>query len=211
MKATNNVVRPTKVTKIVKSNLLQRKRPINSSKFVVPTKLRKNLESNKKCENSCIDAAAAKKSSKIVPIKSSSSFTKHENSKTTTKISKIATLKSNSLAGTKILAETNKKGIAQSISSNSFPGAIGKITLPASIQNVLRPHQKEGITFLWNCLTGTSPALKRLAKETSKEDDEDAKFNGAILADEMGACTLHFLCLIFFYFLRSYNFGKRLG
>mmetsp|Transcript_23138 Transcript_23138/g.48036 ORF Transcript_23138/g.48036 Transcript_23138/m.48036 type:complete len:1065 (-) Transcript_23138:305-3499(-) len=60
------------------------------------------------------------------------------------------------------------------ISNNSsineeFPGALGdKLNVPASIRQVLRPHQREGIAFLWNCVTGVSPGLRK-AYATSLE------------------------------------------
>ena len=66
---------------------------------------------------------------------------------------------------------------------DSFPGAIGTITAPASIRSILRPHQREGVTFLWNCLTGASPDLRRVAEESGAGP---AASRGAILADEMG-------------------------
>lgn len=34
-----------------------------------------------------------------------------------------------------------------------FPGAAGFLDVPHSIKSVLRPHQIDGVTFLWNCLT----------------------------------------------------------
>ncbi len=39
-----------------------------------------------------------------------------------------------------------------------FPGAIGNPMVPHSIRKVLRPHQVEGVVFLWNCLTGNGQA-----------------------------------------------------
>lgn len=41
---------------------------------------------------------------------------------------------------------------------NFFPGAIGTPMVPHSIRKVLRPHQIEGVVFLWNCLTGNGQA-----------------------------------------------------
>lgn len=141
-----------KVTKTVKTNLLQRKRP-NNSKFVVPVKMRKNSLKN------------PTNIKKIAP---------------TIKTHIIAPLKASSVTENKISHDTTNK-------NDQFPGAIGQITVPSSISQVLRPHQKEGIAFLWNCLAGVSPDLKRLAKEASTGDyKESVNFNGAILADEMG-------------------------
>ena len=49
---------------------------------------------------------------------------------------------------------------SSSSSTNFFPGALGdKINIPNSIRQILRPHQREGIAFLWNCVTGVSLGL----------------------------------------------------
>ena len=66
-----------------------------------------------------------------------------------------------------------------------FPGAIGNPIVPHSIRNVLRPHQIEGVVFLWNCLTGhgnvskVSPHVSYTAETT----DEDISIKGCILCD----------------------------
>jgi hypothetical protein len=52
-----------------------------------------------------------------------------------------------------------------------------------SICKVLRPHQTLGVAFLWNCLTGQSPALQQAARNAGI-DQQDAPA-GVILADEM--------------------------
>ena len=98
---------------------------------------------------------------------------------------------------------------SSSVTSNTlfFPGALGHIQAPNSIKSVLRPHQIEGVVFLWNCLTGSSPALQKALKcalaDTSSHDKDFCEFDdcndtsmieskkadtsfGAILADEMG-------------------------
>jgi len=109
--------------------------------------------------------------------------------------------------------------------ATDFPGALGdKINVPASIRNILRPHQKEGIAFLWNCVTGVNEGLKN-AMLKSKADmasssntgswDEDESGSemeskkmghkgelprGAVLADEMGlGKTLMTIATIFAY------------
>lgn len=98
---------------------------------------------------------------------------------------------------------------------NDFPGAKGeRINVPTSLRNILRPHQREGIAFLWNCVTGVNDGLKnayRSARSSSTsgsagdsldEDDDDDDDGigkgssvslsvgdvprGAVLADEMG-------------------------
>lgn len=98
-----------------------------------------------------------------------------------------------------------------------FPGAKGeRINVPASLRNALRPHQREGIAFLWNCVTGVNEGLKNAfyradvgsasgsvggsfdENEDDDEDGDDGKRSsvampmsdvvprGAVLADEMG-------------------------
>ena len=105
-------------------------------------------------------------------------------------------------------------GITQSNNNLDFPGAKGQpINVPASIRNVLRPHQREGISFIWNCVTGVNEGLKNaymksnsscsdsLDDESDEEEDDlgCASSNnmkvgelkgeiprGCVLADEMG-------------------------
>ncbi|KAL7533992.1 hypothetical protein ACHAXR_005581, partial [Thalassiosira sp. AJA248-18] len=104
-------------------------------------------------------------------------------------------------------------------SNDDFPGALGeRINVPASVRKVLRPHQREGIAFLWNCVTGVSPGLKKAmtrSVESGKNDlfdDEESEDEGqlgglkgevprgAVLADEMGlGKTLMTIATIFAY------------
>jgi hypothetical protein len=76
---------------------------------------------------------------------------------------------------------TTATATAAAGTKNYFPGAIGKLDVPHSIRSVLRPHQVEGVTFLWNTLTGNGTAAK-----VSPHVDNDHPCQGAILADEMG-------------------------
>ena len=62
--------------------------------------------------------------------------------------------------------------------SSQFPGAIGNVIVPPSICRILRPHQIEGVAFLWNCLTGASPELRLAAVESGVDP-----VAGVILAD----------------------------
>ncbi len=97
-------------------------------------------------------------------------------------------------------------------SNDEFPGAKGeRITVPTSLRNVLRPHQREGIAFLWNCVTGVNEGLKNAYHSTvgsasasagdsldlNEDTDDDNHVGsvalpsgdaprGAVLADEMG-------------------------
>ena len=99
-------------------------------------------------------------------------------------------------------ASTTSSTAAASISTaDSFPGAIGTIIAPASIRDILRPHQREGVTFLWNCLTGASPDLQRVAEESGAGL---AASKGAILADEMG--EFHSYMFVFMLFVTCLHF-----
>ena len=57
------------------------------------------------------------------------------------------------------------------------------IHLPPSIQKVLRPHQREGVSFLWKCVTGSQEGIQRVYRQ---EHGDGEVPRGAVLADEMG-------------------------
>ncbi|KAL3822266.1 hypothetical protein ACHAXA_005899 [Cyclostephanos tholiformis] len=45
---------------------------------------------------------------------------------------------------------------------DDFPGAKGdRIIVPSYVRGVLRPHQRVGIAFLWNCVTGVNEGVAR--------------------------------------------------
>ena len=69
--------------------------------------------------------------------------------------------------------------------SFQFPGAIGNVIVPPSICRILRPHQAEGVAFLWNCLTGASPELRQATAESGVDP-----VAGVILADVRGRASL---------------------
>ena len=74
-------------------------------------------------------------------------------------------------------------------SNTKFHGAIGKLVIPPSIHSKLLPHQRDGISFLWNCLTGnvSSPTLTTSMDDIVNVQKEHLYVcQGAILADEMG-------------------------
>jgi hypothetical protein len=101
---------------------------------------------------------------------------------------------------------TNKsKNTIAKATNNEFPGAIGTINLPPSIQKVLRPHQREGIAFLWNCVTGVSEGIKRVYSEIDDNFDGDGEkaelMRGAVLADEMGLGKVSFRTVLIFFAL----------
>ncbi|MGK3736235.1 MAG: hypothetical protein ACI8RD_005289 [Bacillariaceae sp.] len=72
-----------------------------------------------------------------------------------------------------------------------FPGAIGNPIVPHSIRKVLRPHQIEGVVFLWNCLNGHGNVSKVSPHVSYNEIDGDSK--GCILCDG----TFYAWCVIF--------------
>ena len=70
--------------------------------------------------------------------------------------------------------------------SSGFPGAIGNVVVPPSVYRVLRPHQTEGVAFLWNCLTGASLELLQAAADSGVD-----QVAGVILADVRGPASLN--------------------
>ena len=67
----------------------------------------------------------------------------------------------------------------------AFEGAVGTIDVPHSISSVLKPHQRSGIVFLWNCLNGNGEVSPH-AEQNGDTSDLDSYKGGCILADEMG-------------------------
>jgi SNF2 family DNA or RNA helicase len=110
------------------------------------------------------------------------------------------------LAGRKRKIVATRKPTLQSISqasshqANALPGAIGTLVLAPSIRSVLRPHQETGVAYLWNCLTGASPHLQRIARQAGV----DPTPRGAVLADSMGmGKTLMTIATVFGLYRRS--------
>jgi hypothetical protein len=79
------------------------------------------------------------------------------------------------------LVQKKKPAIAAPPAPSIFSNAPG-IVVPPSIQKALKPHQVEGVSFLWRCLTGQSQELQEAARAAGIDPD----IKGAILADEMG-------------------------
>jgi hypothetical protein len=88
-----------------------------------------------------------------------------------------------------------------------FPGAIGNLDVPHGIKKVLKPHQIEGVSFLWNCLTGNgkvaqvSPHCYNIEQPSPQRQPPPPQqqhgvgpnnsstlpiYKGCILSDEMG-------------------------
>ncbi|KAG7361602.1 SNF2-related protein [Nitzschia inconspicua] len=77
---------------------------------------------------------------------------------------------------------------ARTTNDTFFPGAIGNPSVPHCIRKVLQPHQVEGVTFLWNCLTGNGQ-VKQVSPHYilyDDTDDESKTYKGCILGDAMG-------------------------
>eukprot|EP00986_Skeletonema_menzelii_P019761 scaffold29106_cov148-Skeletonema_menzelii.AAC.2 len=86
---------------------------------------------------------------------------KSSSSSSTTTTAVVASSKTRSIASCTLSTPNN---------NNFFPGAKGdKINIPNSIRDVLRPHQREGIAFLWNCVTGVSVGLNDAIVRAQKE------------------------------------------
>jgi hypothetical protein len=79
-----------------------------------------------------------------------------------------------------------------------FPGAIGNPIVPHSIRKVLRPHQIEGVVFLWNCLTGQGNVSKVSphVSYTAETTDEDTSNKGCILCDGTFYTPGVFFCIL---------------
>jgi len=86
------------------------------------------------------------------------------------------------LLSSSAITATNSKDTTNG-DGNFFPGAIGTLLVPHSIRKSLRPHQIEGVVFLWNCLTGNGKVAS--VSDHITEDDEVSP-KGCILSDEMG-------------------------
>jgi hypothetical protein len=56
------------------------------------------------------------------------------------------------------------------------------LTLPNSIQRAIKPHQQDGVRFLWNAITGASESFQRISQLAGLNSVP----KGAILADSMG-------------------------
>ncbi|VEU43372.1 unnamed protein product [Pseudo-nitzschia multistriata] len=81
-----------------------------------------------------------------------------------------------SRAGTATAAPTGNA------SPSLFPGAVGNPVVPHSISSRLRPHQVEGVEFLWNCLTGNGAVGER-SPHVGGEGAQRASTRGCILGD----------------------------
>jgi len=107
--------------------------------------------------------------------------------KTMNSISRASSITANrkrraNLLSSSAITATNSKDTTNG-DGNFFPGAIGTLLVPHSIRKSLRPHQIEGVVFLWNCLTGNGKVAS--VSDHITEDDEVSP-KGCILSDEMG-------------------------
>lgn len=109
-----------------------------------------------------------------------------------------------SLSNTK---STLSAAVSNNNNNNLFPGALGdKINIPNSIREVLRSHQREGIAFLWNCVTGVSVGLNDAicrARQQQSDcssslsslgsfdlDEDDGVGDGDVEYDDVGVASL---------------------
>jgi hypothetical protein len=93
------------------------------------------------------------------------------------------------------IVKSSQNGISAAESLH-FPDAIGTIDLPHSIATALKPHQRTGVTFIWNCVTGNAP----VSSHAQRPLDPSYK-GGCILADEMGLgktiMTISAICALY--------------
>ena len=103
-----------------------------------------------------------------------------------------------------IKSDRNFSTVVSNNGLDDFPGAKGeRINVPSFVRGILRPHQRDGIAFLWNCVTGVNEGIRdSFAKVADSfdeidDDDNDKKAcggvptvedipRGVVLADEMG-------------------------
>ena len=90
----------------------------------------------------------------------------------TTNVTGIRTLES---------ASNNAVEVASS-NINFFSGAIGNLVVPYALKKVLKPHQIEGVVFLWNCLTGHGKAAQ-VSPHCCSSDNNEVQYKGCILSD----------------------------
>lgn len=78
-----------------------------------------------------------------------------------------------------------------------FPGAVGTIDLPHSISSALKPHQRTGLVFLWNCLTGNgevSPHAYNRNDESNDDDENQQKYyKGGCVLGKVYVENRHFM------------------
>jgi hypothetical protein len=74
-----------------------------------------------------------------------------------------------------------------------FHGAAGILDVPHSIKSVLRPHQIDGVTFLWNCLstaTGGKPCHSQKAGGLPIGSNDDSGMNNVNNDRSIRGCIL---------------------
>jgi SNF2 family DNA or RNA helicase len=102
----------------------------------------------------------------IMKRSSSSTLPRTMNSATTN-----SSTTNNATSSTKTANTTTSSPTA----NNFFPGALGdKINMTNSIREIVRPHQREGIAFLWNCVTGVSPGLNNAIVRAQQQQQQSA-------------------------------------
>ena len=102
----------------------------------------------------------------------------------------------NSLTRTNTNHRASLNGTSSNSINNNFLSIDSDIHLPPSIQRVLRPHQREGISFLWKCVTGSQEGIQRMYR---REHGDGEVPRGAVLADEMGLGKVRFSISIIVY------------
>jgi hypothetical protein len=114
-------------------------------------------------------------------------FQRHRQKATTTLVSYAKTVspKKPGRKRASPIGVANSTSMDFSASKNFFPGAVGNPDVPHCIKKVLQPHQIEGVSFLWNCLTGhgkVSQISPHCIPHGDGEEQQDI-FRGCILGD----------------------------
>lgn len=101
----------------------------------------------------------------------------------------------------KVVVSKNDRDIFVDDGGDVFPGAKGeRINVPSHVRGVLRPHQREGIVFLWNCVTGVNEGIKTAYENSmianSVKGDNSIDESDADDVDVVGGGNCKKVCIV---------------
>lgn len=185
------------VTGIKRSLLDNRKPPLQPSKKIKPLEREDEGFTDKSnvAGQSCKTGTLSTTLIDSRPLKPRSFFQEPRISATsrptTTRNSSVGRQKRPSPSGVNF--SSNVTSAAESLSTtnspseNFFPGSVGCLVVPHNVKKFLLPHQIEGVTFLWNCLTGNGKAAKvsphYIPPDSASDGDATSAYKGCILCD----------------------------